>query len=405
MTVVVGTGPAGLTAAYLLAKRGQKVTVVDKSDKPGGLWRGFDYHIRVPRPLSEMAKPLHETTGDESPRANIAGVHFETGMHWYVECGIPAIDHFWRSLLPAGALHEIPREIAGCWWNDKLHTNSPYPDVRGGLQFSNRPVLEKLWGVPLEDLAPGADRLIKIDRVVAYGEHMTALAYSSDPKAREHFAWPDQRTLPVQFQSGRSSFYPKRGMIALVEAAICELKKMGVAFRLGSGADAAIKEEAAGQWGLRVIWASGLKNACDMVKIPWPKDMTPPRRLKVVNGLLDAPPGGDIHYAFSYDDDALFRVTWYAGFTTPNDRRVTFEYLLPERNSKPARHHEKGIRVLGEHDLGPVLPVPTEKNEALLDQVRAELGKVPSLTIIGSGAKRGLFFQPEVLQHLYGVCS
>jgi prolycopene isomerase len=35
-TIVVGGGLAGLTAGALLAKRGQKVAVIDRNFKPGG---------------------------------------------------------------------------------------------------------------------------------------------------------------------------------------------------------------------------------------------------------------------------------------------------------------------------------------------------------------------------------
>ena len=37
--VVLGAGPAGLTAAYLLARRGEPVTVLEASDQVGGLAR------------------------------------------------------------------------------------------------------------------------------------------------------------------------------------------------------------------------------------------------------------------------------------------------------------------------------------------------------------------------------
>jgi len=385
MTIVVGTGPAGLTAAYLLAKRGEKVTVIDKAKQPGGLWRGFDYGTH----------------------------HFETGMHWYSDAGISEIDEFWWNLLPFEDLHLIPREIAGCWWNGKLQTNSPYPDVRGGLEFSNRPVLEKIWGVPIEELAPYADKLVKIDRGVAYDAHQTAIAYEADPRSREMLAWPDQRTLPVQYQSGRRSFYPKKGLIELVTQAMIRLSDMGVEFHLGrSFADFAHHRDD------RVVWASGLKPACDAHGIPWPSDMTPPRRLTVVNALVDIgamrhvahlrEDHADLHYAFDYEpDNDRFRVTWYHGVTHDrNDRRVTVELLgdysgLQGEITAKCMNFGSMDHVLGVHDLGPILPVPTVKNEALLEGVRYELGRKKNLIVIGSGAKPGLFFQPEIMAHLY----
>ena len=48
---IVGSGPAGLTAAYYLGKRGHKVTVLEKDAEPGGtLWSGIPA-FRLPREI------------------------------------------------------------------------------------------------------------------------------------------------------------------------------------------------------------------------------------------------------------------------------------------------------------------------------------------------------------------
>lgn len=383
--LVVGTGPAGLTAAYLLARRGHKVALVvgDDPRKTGGLWRGFDYAVDHERTRTPLGVHGHF-------------IHFETGMHWACECGVPEIDDFWRGLLTPAEIDEIPREIAGCFWNGKLQTNSPYPDVRGGGEFSNRPILEKLWGVPLKDLAPGADRLIKIDRVVAYDEERTRKLYEAEPASRQHIAWPDQRTLPLEYRSGRSSFYPKGGLAALVDTALLALGRMGVKFQSYMARD---DDETT------VIWAAGLKSACQHAGLMWPGDMHPPRRLTLVNLLLpDERPPHDLHYAFDYSGRRLFRQTWYKNFAPRGPNRMSLE-ILGGDDVEFVRTMNPHSMVLGIHDLGPVLPVPTTHNEQRLELVRAALGQLPHLKLVGAGAKAGLFFQPEVLQHVAEVCA
>jgi protoporphyrinogen oxidase len=43
-TVIVGAGPAGLTAAYLLAQRGHAVTVFEGTDEIGGISKTAQYN-------------------------------------------------------------------------------------------------------------------------------------------------------------------------------------------------------------------------------------------------------------------------------------------------------------------------------------------------------------------------
>lgn len=380
--IVVGSGPAGLTAAYLMAKRGEKVIVVDKAKLAGGLWRGFDYTVSVP-----------VNYGDATAKAE--KIHFETGMHWYTDCGVPDIDAFWRCL-PVERV-EIPREIAGCFWDGRLQTNSPYPDVRGGKQFHNRPVLEKLWGVPLEHLAPNAGKLLKIERAVVGDEAGTLAAYRADPKSRDIIAWPDQRTLPEEYRSGAASFYPVAGMGALVDAAVELLRQMGVTFWLGVRPPFLDER-------VQTIWAAGIKSFADTSRITWPVDMTPPRRLLLWNAVYmpECLPDHDLHYALDYMAGPIFRTTYYRGFTgNPSDGRVSFE-MLEEVKGIPT----DGLMHLQKHDLGPVLPVPTIDNEDLLEDFRGVVAKsTPHVKLVGAGAKAGLFFQPEILRHVDEVCA
>ena len=71
--VVVGAGPAGLTAAYLLAKQGYQVTVLEGDDMVGGIartaqYKGFRFDIGGHRFFTKIA-PIealwHEILGPE----------------------------------------------------------------------------------------------------------------------------------------------------------------------------------------------------------------------------------------------------------------------------------------------------------------------------------------------------
>lgn len=72
-TVVIGGGPGGLTAAYLLAKQGATVTVLESQDVVGGLsqtarYRGFRFDIgghRFFTKIRPVADLWHEILGEE----------------------------------------------------------------------------------------------------------------------------------------------------------------------------------------------------------------------------------------------------------------------------------------------------------------------------------------------------
>src|SRR4051812_49328963 len=68
--VIIGAGPAGLTAAYELAKRDLRPLVLEELDKVGGLARTENYH----------------------------GFHFDMGGHRFFT-KVPEVNKMWKEVL------------------------------------------------------------------------------------------------------------------------------------------------------------------------------------------------------------------------------------------------------------------------------------------------------------------
>lgn len=60
---IIGSGPAGLSAAYFLARSGYEVTVFDKNEKPGGLLRNSIPAFRLPEAVLDKQIEAYEKMG------------------------------------------------------------------------------------------------------------------------------------------------------------------------------------------------------------------------------------------------------------------------------------------------------------------------------------------------------
>ncbi|MFO7900519.1 MAG: FAD-dependent oxidoreductase [Planctomycetota bacterium] len=101
---VVGSGPAGLTAAWFLALKGHDVTVFERSDRLGGLMRSAIPAYRLPRDIldrdiAEIRKAgfkVRTKTAVESPcalrREGFDAVFVSIGMQRGLSLGIPGED-------------------------------------------------------------------------------------------------------------------------------------------------------------------------------------------------------------------------------------------------------------------------------------------------------------------------
>jgi len=96
---VVGSGPAGLTCAYHLARLGYKVTVFERDEKPGGLLRYGIPEYRLPRRILDREIAL----------ISAHGVEFKTGYTLGGNLALENLKNFDAAFLALGA-HK-PREV------------------------------------------------------------------------------------------------------------------------------------------------------------------------------------------------------------------------------------------------------------------------------------------------------
>jgi NADPH-dependent glutamate synthase beta subunit-like oxidoreductase len=134
---VIGAGPAGLSAAFYLRKKGHQVTVFEAREKPGGMMRyGIPYY-RLPEDILDK-----EIEAVLSP-----GIEIRTGQKLGVDYEIDQLkqDGFEAVFVAVGAQLSRKIELEG----------SALDNVHWGVEF-------------LSDVAEGGDVAVK-DRVVVIG--------------------------------------------------------------------------------------------------------------------------------------------------------------------------------------------------------------------------------------------
>lgn len=447
--VVVGGGIAGLLAALLLAERGaRKVVVIERESQAGGLLRCFDY-------------------GEY-------GV-FDYGMHNMYETGIAPLDEMLFGLLPKAdwqILERGARDLAGVVFNGIVQHNSPFPDLRSlprerwsacvldfFQQLENQEsqghdnaledvstrlgkaiaevidaALLKQFGKPAQELAPFATRLTTLSRVVMFSEEPFAdLMVSST--LRDRLAWPEQRTLPAHWESGRKAYYPRKyGMYRVINALLERLDEAGVevltgaqvqSLELGGGRVKGLTVDLGGSKRKiplqEMVWTSGLPAVAQLLGLDLSGySFDPPRKTVVVNLLLRQPPQmGDLYYLYCYEPGChTFRITNFTGYCEGAPRAggwpVAVELLLdtPLPDAEGMKHlaldELKRFKVIDSEDdvifsaaepLATGFPMPSVKNFKALSDMRERIAavKLSNLTLLGILSEENVFFQRDVL--------
>jgi protoporphyrinogen oxidase len=219
--VIIGAGPAGLTAAYLLAKDGVRVTVLESDTVVGGISRtaqynGYRFDIgghRFFTKITPVEELWHEILGDEFisvPR--LSRIHY-SGK--YFDYPLKA----WNALSGLGIINSVACVMSYVWSHLR-----PYPVEENLEQWvSNRfgkrlfsiffkTYTEKVWGIPCTEIRAewAAQRIQGLSLAKAI------LNAASLQKRGDHI-----KTLINEFQ------YPRLGPGQLWEMATDRVRAMG----------------------------------------------------------------------------------------------------------------------------------------------------------------------------------
>jgi phytoene dehydrogenase-like protein len=456
--VVVGGGIAGLLAALILAERhGRDVVVVEREFEAGGLLRRFDY--------GEFGQ-------------------FDYGMHNMYETGIAELDEILFGLLPPDEWQMLTgsqRDLAGVVYNGRVQHNSPFPDLRHlpptdleaciGAFFTNldagRPIvrnnaweeaesrfgapiarlideaLQKQFGKPAAELDAFASYLTTLSRVVLFGEGAFQDLIESS-LLRGRLAWPEQRSLPAKWESGRKAYYPRKyGIYRVIDALLSRLAAANVEVLTSAQVNAidVLRDrvqavEIIQGKALRTIdnvgqfvWTSGLPPIAKLLGAADPNmRFDPPRRTVIVNLLLKEPPAmGDLYYLYCYERGCrTFRVTNFSGYCENAPRSggwpIAVELLLdaPLPSKEEMRQialdelrlfgviqSEELVIFSAVEELTSGFPMPSVLNFTGLTEIRSRLQNLglSNLKLLGVMAADKVFFQRDVLAHTWNTLT
>ena len=123
---VIGSGPAGLSCAYFLARKGYGVKVFEAMNEPGGMLRYGIPAYRLPQKNPQR--------GDRSHR--ILGVDFQTGKRLGKDFGLADLKPYAAVFLATGAQAEQKPKIPGDDLKGVWHGLAFLKEINSGKRLS-----------------------------------------------------------------------------------------------------------------------------------------------------------------------------------------------------------------------------------------------------------------------------
>ena len=450
LNIVVGGGISGLLASLIFSEiYNKKVLLIEKENKLGGLLKCFNY--------------------------GKYGL-FDYGMHTMYKSGIQELDNLLISLLPKEEwlfLDGNKRDLAGTIFNGKIQYNSPYPDLRNlseeefekcksdllktidnpkrisinnswdylnskfGLEISQiiDGIIKKIFGHPAIELSEFAPNIINLSRVIIFSEEIFSKMIDSNIY-RENIAWPEQRTLPLNYQSGNGSYYPlnygifriinsleerliKSGVKIIKESEVKELEIINNQVEKIKISDKGVSKEITNIEDF--IWTSGLPPLAKLINIDLnPHGFDPPKKIVILNLLLkEKPLMKDLYYLYNYElNSKIFRITDFSNYCPKSKRKglwpLSVELLYDQNIPSEIEIYKDTIMEL--INLGVIKsfdsiefrsverlrtgsPMPTNKNFNNLRNIRNSIKnfEIRNLHFLGILSEKNIFFQRDVV--------
>ena len=248
-TIIIGAGPAGLTAAYELCKAGVQSVVLEKGMMVGGLARTIDYKgylfdiggHRFFTKVKSVEDMWHTILpdGDFTPRQRLSRIYYNKKFFYYPLRLPNALFGlgFWESFRILLSYFQ-----AQCFPEKQEHTFEQWVSKRFGKRLYTiffKTYTEKVWGVPCSEITSdwAAQRIKGLSLMVALKNAVTKPHTTDKGKI--------VKTLINSFD------YPKRGPGMMWEKVADTVQQNGSRVRLGAAVE-------------KILWKDNLVDAVEI---------------------------------------------------------------------------------------------------------------------------------------------